>query len=110
MGAVLGTVWTRRRVLGGTADPAVVGGAPHPEYSPPTLVPPAVDRRETALTGVEKAKGTDVHGLPRRWTEWQDSKSPLRKKGPTLPRLSLSSILSAARRWLPESEQVVWLR
>lgn len=110
MGAVLGAVWTQCRVHGGTADPAGVGGAPDPEYSPPTLVPPAVDKRETALTGVKKAKGTDFHGLPRHRTEQQDSKSPLKKKGPTLPRLSLSSIPNAARHWLPESEQVTWLR
>lgn len=80
-----------------------------PDPGLPTPVHPAVGKIESAPVGVRNAKGTDSSAFPRRWSELQDPEPPLSKREAALPRLSLSSSPSAVPRWLPASEQVIWL-
>lgn len=109
MGAGRRAGWTRRLGRGGRADRAGGGGARDPDSGSLTFVPPGSgEKRESALMGVRKTKGTECRGIPRLCTGRRDPEPTLRKTGPLLSRLSLSSSPSAALHWLPDPEQVTW--
>lgn len=72
-------------------------GARDPDSGSLTFVPPGSgEKRESALKGVRKTKGTECRGIPRLCTGRRDPEPTLRKTGPLLSRLSLSSSPSAA--------------